>query len=53
MKIMKNCPELHLKCDILLLSDIFEKYRNNSWKNNGLCPSQISECTRLKLGFNA
>ena len=39
MKTMKDYYELYLKCDALLLADIFEKIRNNSFKNYGLCPS--------------
>ena len=36
---MKDYHYLYLKCDILLLADVFEKLRNNSFKNNGLSPS--------------
>ena len=39
MKTMKDCHELYLKYDILLLADVFGKFRNNSLKNYGLCPS--------------
>ena len=39
MKTMKDYHDFHLKCDVLLLADVFEKFRNNSIKNYGLCPS--------------
>ena len=39
MKTMKDYHNLYLKCDVLLLADVFEKFRNNSIKNYGLCPS--------------
>ena len=39
MKTMKGYHDLYLKCDVLLLADVFEKFRNNSLKNYGLCPS--------------
>ena len=39
MKTMKDYHDLYLKCDILLLGDVFKKFRNNSLKNYGLCPS--------------
>ena len=39
MKAMKDDHYLYLKCDILLLADVFEKFRNNSLKNYGLCAS--------------
>ena len=39
MKTMKDYHDLYLKYDILLLADVFEKFRNNSLKNNGLCSS--------------
>ena len=38
-KTMKDDHDLYLKCDALLLADVFEKFRNNSLKNYGLCPS--------------
>ena len=37
---MKEYHDLYLKCEILLLADVFEKFRNNSLKNYGLCPSR-------------
>ena len=39
MKTMKDYHNLYLKCDVLLLADVFEKIRSNSLKNYGLCPS--------------
>ena len=39
MKKMKDYHNLYLKCDVLLLVNFFEKFRNNSLKNYELCPS--------------
>ena len=39
MKPMKDYHYLYLKCDVLLLADVFEKFINNSLKNYGLYPS--------------
>ena len=39
MKTMKYYHDLYLICDVLLLADVYEKFRNNSLKNYGLCPS--------------
>ena len=39
METMKDYHNLYLKCDVLVLADVFEKFRNNSLKNYGLCPS--------------
>ena len=36
---MKNYHDLYLKCDILLLVDVFEKFKNRCLENYGLCPS--------------
>ena len=36
---MKYYHDLQLKCDVVLLADVFEKFRNNSLKNYDLCPS--------------
>ena len=39
MKTMKDYHDLYLKCKVLLLANVFEKFRDNSLKNFGLCPS--------------
>ena len=39
MKTMKNYHDLYLKCDVFLLTDVFENFRNNNLKNYRLCPS--------------
>ena len=36
---MKDYHDLYLEYGVLLLADVFEKFRNNSIKNSGLCPS--------------
>ena len=33
MKTMKDYQDLYLKCDVLVLADIFEKFRNYILKN--------------------
>ena len=33
MKTMKDSHNLYLKCDVLLLADLFEKVRNSSPKD--------------------
>ena len=39
IKTMNDYYILHLKYDVLLLPDVFEKFENNSLKNYGLCLS--------------
>ena len=38
-KTTKDHHDLYLKCEVLLLADMFEKFRNSSLKNYGLCTS--------------
>ena len=47
MKSMKDYRNMYLKCDILLLADVFEKFRNNNLKNYGLCPSHYLSAPAL------
>ena len=39
MKTIRDYHNLCLKCNVLLLADVFETFRNNTLKNYGLCPS--------------
>ena len=41
MKTMKYYHDLYLKCDVLLLADVFEKIGNNSFKNYGLWDAML------------
>ena len=43
---MKDYYDLYLKCDVLLLVDVFEKFRNNSLKNY-VCPSHYLSAPAL------
>ena len=47
MKMMKDYRNLYLKCDVLSLADVFEKFINNSLKNYGLCPSHYMSAPAL------
>ena len=62
MKKMKDYRDLYLKCDVSLLADVFEKFRNNSLKVYGFCPSYylstpglswdvMLKMTKIKLEF--
>ena len=39
MKAMKDYHYLYLKCNVLLLADVFEKFKNKNLKNYDLYPS--------------
>ena len=39
MKTMKDCHDLHLKFNALLLTDVFEKFRNRCLEKHCLCTS--------------
>ena len=47
MKTMKDYHDLYLKQDVLLSANVFEKIRNNSLKNYGLCPSHYLSAPSL------
>ena len=36
---MKDYDDFYLKCGVLLLADVFEKFRNNRLKNYRICQS--------------
>ena len=44
---MKDYQDLYLKCDVLLLADVFEKLRSNNLSNYGLCPSHYLSASSL------
>ena len=47
MKTAKYYHYLYLWCDVLLLADVLEKFKNNSLKNYRLCPSHYSSTPAL------
>ena len=51
MKTMEDYHDLHLKCDVFLLADVSKKFRNNSLRNYGLCPSNY--LSALALSWDA
>ena len=50
---MKDYHDLYLERDVLLLADVFKKFRNKNLKNYGFCRSHYLGATSLKLGCNA
>ena len=58
VKIMKDYHNFYLKCDILLLADVFETFRNSSLTNYGLCSShylstQALSCNAMLMQCNS
>ena len=51
IKTMKDYHHFYLKCDALLLADIFEKFGNTSLKNYQLCPSHFPVWEKLSLNL--
>ena len=47
MKAMKDYHYLYLRCNVLLLADVFEKFKNKSLKNYDLCPSDYLSASAL------
>ena len=47
MKSMKDYSELYLKCNVLLLGDVFEKFRNGNLKHYELYPSHYFSAPAL------
>ena len=47
MKSMKGYHGLYLKYEVLLLANVFEKFRNNSLKNYGICPTHYLNASGL------
>ena len=46
-KTMKDYYNFYLKCEILLLTDVFEKFRNDTFKNCGLYASHYLSALSL------
>ena len=52
MKTIKDYHNLYFKCDVLLLADVFEKFKNRCLENYALCPSHYLSAIFM-LGCNA
>ena len=53
IKTMKDYHDFYLKCDFLLLADVFEKCRNNSSKKLWTVSNSLFERSRFQLRCNA
>ena len=47
MRTMEDYHDLYLKCEVFLLADVFGRFRKNSLKNYGLCPSHYFSASGL------
>ena len=47
---MKDYHNFYLKCDVLLLAEVFEIFRNRCSKSYGLCPSHYFSGPALSWG---
>ena len=52
---MKDYPDLYLKCNVLLVADVFERFRNNNRSHflsaPGLSWDAMLKMTKIKLEF--
>ena len=64
MRTIKDYHDLYLRCNVLLLADVFEKVRSNRLKNDGLCLNHhlgaptltlhaMLNMTKIKLGITS
>ena len=53
MKAIKDYHDMYLDCDVLLLPDVFKKFRNVSLKKSWVMSQSLCECTSFKLGCSA
>ena len=53
MKTMTDNHNLYLKCDVLLIADVFEKFRNNSLKELWIMFESLFDRTSFKVGWDA
>ena len=47
MKNMIDYHNLYIRCDVLLLADVFEKFKNKCLLNHGFYPSHYLSATAL------
>ena len=50
MKTLKDFDDLYLKCDLLLLADVFETFRNDSLKKLWIMSKSLFERIRFTFG---